>query len=160
MGRSHAAIIALLKKHGLTDLTDHDAFFDLFYDEGLRFDYMLAFKKLTRCLNVVFPAQQALEYMDDYQALTEINVLAGKHFRDQRLSMKGIPPKLRAITDEHLESRGIDIKGSIESKWSNADWRKFGSPSDSWFLRRIRVGRRARCATGTSPGRTRRSCRA
>ena len=110
LGYSHAAIMALLKKHGLTDLTDHDAFFDVFYDEDLRFDYMLAFRKLTRCLNVVFPARQALEYMDDYQALTEINVLAGKHFRDQRLSMKGIPPKLRAITDEHLESKGIEVK--------------------------------------------------
>ena len=45
---SHAAIMDLLKKHGLTDLTDHDAFFDLFYDEDLRFDFMLAFKKLTQ----------------------------------------------------------------------------------------------------------------
>ena len=107
---SHKAIMALLKKHGLTDLTDHDAFFDIFYDEDLRFDYMLAFKKLTKCLNLVFPARQALEFMDDYQALTEINVLAGKHFRDQRLSMKGIPPKLRAITDKHLASKGIDIQ--------------------------------------------------
>jgi type I restriction enzyme R subunit len=107
---SHAAIMALLKKHGLTDFADHDAFFDVFYDEDLRFDFMLAFKKLTRCLNLVFPAKEALDYMPDYQALTEINVLAGKHFRDGRLSMKGIPPKLRAITDVYLESRGIDVK--------------------------------------------------
>jgi type I restriction enzyme R subunit len=107
---SHAAIMDLLKKHGLTDLTDHDAFFDLFYDEDLRFDYMQAFKKLTRCLNLVFPARQALDYMADYQALTEINVLAGKHFRDERLSMKGIPPKLRSITDAYLESKGIEVK--------------------------------------------------
>jgi type I restriction enzyme R subunit len=48
--------------------------------------------------------------VDDYNALTEINILAGKHFRDSRLSMKGIPPKLRAIADEHLESKGIEIK--------------------------------------------------
>ncbi|MDD5006948.1 MAG: type I restriction endonuclease subunit R [Syntrophorhabdaceae bacterium] len=107
---SHAAIMALLKKHGLTDLSDHDAFFDLFYDEDLRFDYMLAFKKVTKCLNVVFPARQALDYMDDYKALTEINVLAGKHFRDESLSMKGIPSKLRSITDTYLESKGIDVK--------------------------------------------------
>ena len=40
----------------------------------------------------------------------EINVLAGKHFRDERLSMKGIPPKLRAITDQYLESKNIDQK--------------------------------------------------
>jgi len=71
---------------------------------------MLAFKKLTKCLNLVYPARQALDYIDDYQTLTEINVLACKHFRDERLSMKGIPPKLRAITDAYLESRGIDIK--------------------------------------------------
>ena len=107
---SHSAIMALLKKHGLTDLADHDAFFDVFYDEDLRFDFMLAFKQLTKCLNLVFPARQALDYMADYQTLVEINVLAGKHFRDGRLSMKGIPLKLRAITDQHLESKGIDIK--------------------------------------------------
>jgi type I restriction enzyme R subunit len=107
---SYTTIMDLLKKYGLTDLTDHDAFFDLFYDEDIRFDYMLAFKKLTRCLNLVFPARQALDYMADYKALTEINVLAGKHFRDERLSMKGIPPKLRSITDEYLESKGIEVK--------------------------------------------------
>jgi type I restriction enzyme R subunit len=110
LSASHAAVMDLLKKHGLTDLTDHDAFFDLFYDEDLRFEYLLAFKQLTRCLNLVFPARQALDYMADYQALTEINVLAEKHLRDERLSMKGIPPKLRGITDAYLESRGIEVK--------------------------------------------------
>ena len=48
--------------------------------------------------------------MADYQALTAINVLAAKHFRDERLSMKGIPPKLRGITDAYLESKGIEVK--------------------------------------------------
>jgi len=107
---SHSEIMDLLKKHGLTDLTDHDAFFDVFYDEDLRFDYMQAFKDFTRCMNLVFPARQALDYMGDYNALSEINVLAGKHFRDQRLSMTGIPPKLRAITDQYLASKSIDQK--------------------------------------------------
>ena len=107
---SHAAIMALLERHGLTDLTDHDAFYDVFYDEDLRFDYMQAFRKFTKCLNLVFPARQALEFLDDYNALAAINVLAGKHLRDGRLSMKGIPSKLRAITDTYLESKGIDQK--------------------------------------------------
>jgi type I restriction enzyme, R subunit len=107
---SHAAIMDLLKKHGLTDLTDHDAFFDVFYDEDIRFEFILAFKRLTKALNLVFPARQALDYMHDYQALTEINILSGKHFRDGRLSMKGIPPKLRAIADDHLQSKGIEVK--------------------------------------------------
>jgi len=110
LAAAHAQIMALLKKHGLTDLNDHDAVFDVFYDEDVRFAFMLAFKKLTRALNTLFPAKEALAYMADYQALTEINILAGKHFRDARLSMQGIPPKLRAIADAHLRSKGIDTK--------------------------------------------------
>ncbi|QSI78776.1 type I restriction endonuclease subunit R [Niveibacterium microcysteis] len=104
------AIMALLEKHGLTDLFDHDAFFDLFYDEDIRFEFMLAYKKLTRSLDLVFPAKEALDYLSTYNALTEVNVMAGRHLNDQRMSMAGIPPKLRAITDQYLESKGIDQK--------------------------------------------------
>jgi uncharacterized Ntn-hydrolase superfamily protein len=50
-----------LKAHSLTDLTDHDAFFDLFYDEDLRFEFMSLFRTFTKCLNVVFPAKEALD---------------------------------------------------------------------------------------------------
>ncbi len=107
---SHAAIMDFLKAHGLTDLEDHDAFFDIFYDEDLRFEYITLFKKFTKCLNLVFPAKEALEFMAYYERLSEINVLAEKHLRDGRLSMKGIPPKLRNITDAFLESRGIKVK--------------------------------------------------
>ena len=106
--RSHTEIMALLEEHGLTDLTDYDAFFDVFYDEDLRFDYMQAFKKFTKCLNLIFPSRQALKSMSDYNVLSEINILASKHFRDERLSMKGIPPKLRAITDRYLKSKSIE----------------------------------------------------
>ena len=106
----HRAIVEMLAEEGLTDLTDIDAFFDLFYDEDIRFEFMLAFKQFTRSLNLVFPAKEALSYMSYYQTLTEINVLAGSHFRDARMSMKGIPAKLRAITDAYLVSKGIDLK--------------------------------------------------
>jgi type I restriction enzyme R subunit len=106
----YKAIMELLGKYGLTDLNDHDAFFDLFYDEDIRFEFMLAYKKLTRSLDLVFPAKEALAYLATYNVLTEINVLAGRHLNDQRLSMKGIPPKLRAITDQYLASKGVDQK--------------------------------------------------
>ena len=107
---SHEAIMALLNENGLTDLTDHDAFFDVFYDEDLRFEFMSRFKEFTRNLNLVFPAKEALDFIGDYEVFSEINVLASKHFRDARLSMKGIPPKLRKIADEFLESRGVNVK--------------------------------------------------
>jgi len=103
-------IMDLLKKHGLTDLTDHDAFFDIFYSEDIRFEFVSLFKQFTHSMNLVFPAKEALDFMGDYNALTEINVMASKHFRDARLSMKGIPLKLRGLTDKYLESKGIDVK--------------------------------------------------
>ena len=100
----------MLKKHGLGDFSDPDAFFDLFYDEDIRFEYILKFKKLTRAFNLVLPRKEALDYFADYQNFSEINELAHKHFRDSRLSMRGIPAKLRAIADEYLKSKGVDQK--------------------------------------------------
>jgi type I restriction enzyme R subunit len=106
----HKAVMDLLAKNGLTNFNDPDAFYDLFYDEDMRFEYMLAFHKLTKSLDLVFPRKEALDFLHDYQKLTEINVLAASHLNDQRLSMKGIPPKLRAITDAYLVSKGIEHK--------------------------------------------------
>lgn len=110
LNNSHAEILALLKKHGLGDFSDHDACYDLFYDEDLRFQFLALFKQFTKNLNLVFPAKEALDYLSDYEALAELQALACKHLRDGRLSMKGVPPKLRQIVDTYLESKGIDLK--------------------------------------------------
>jgi len=108
--KAHNDIWDFLKKQGLEDLTDSDAFFDIFYDEDIRFEYIELYKKLTSCFNTVLPRREALEFLHDWKAFTEINALANKHFRDGRFSMKGIPPKLRNIADEYLISKGIEQK--------------------------------------------------
>jgi type I restriction enzyme R subunit len=105
--QAHREIWALLQRYGLRDFSDPDAFFDLFYDEDIRFEYILAFKELTRAMDAVFPRKEALDFWPDYHSFVEINALAQRHLHDQRLSMKGIPAKLRAIADEHLISRGV-----------------------------------------------------
>jgi type I restriction enzyme R subunit len=108
--KAHNDIWDFLKKQGLEDLTDSDAFFDIFYDEDIRFEYIELYNKLTSCFNTVLPRKEALEFLHDWKAFTEINALANKHFRDGRFSMKGIPPKLRNIADEYLISKGIEQK--------------------------------------------------
>lgn len=107
---AHRALWELLREHGLNDFSDPDAFFDLFYDEDIRFAYILAFKSLTQAFNVVLPRKEALDYLGDYQSFVKINELASRHLHDRRLSMRGIPDKLRAITDAFLVSEGIDVK--------------------------------------------------
>lgn len=106
--KAHQDIWNFLKVYGLEDLSDSDAFFDVFYDEDIRFEYIKLYNKLTSCFNTVLPRKEALEFFNDWKVFTEINALANKHFRDGRFSMKGIPPKLRAIADEYLISKGIE----------------------------------------------------
>ncbi len=106
--KAHKDIWDFLKVYGLEDLSDSDAFFDVFYDEDIRFEYIKLYNTLTSCFNTVLPRKEALEFFNDWKAFTEINALANKHFRDGRFSMKGIPPKLRAIADKYLISKGID----------------------------------------------------
>ena len=104
----HKDIWEYLKQQGLEDLSDSDAFFDVFYDEDIRFEYIKLYKKLTTCFNDVLPRKEALDFFNDWKAFTEINELALKHLRDGRFSMKGIPPKLRGIADEFLKSKGLE----------------------------------------------------
>lgn len=108
--QAHREIMAFLQKYGLTDISDSDAFFDLFYDEEVRFEYILLFQKLTRAFNNVMPRKEALEMWQDYLNFSAVNELAYRHLKDSRISMRGIPPKLRAITDEFLISKGIEQK--------------------------------------------------
>jgi type I restriction enzyme R subunit len=107
---AHKEVWKIFKEQGIADLSDSDAFYDLFYDEDIRFKFIDAYRKFMRAIDNVFPRKEALDYVKDMFRLTEINVLAGQHFRDSRLSMKGIPAKLRSITDEYLKSQGIDQK--------------------------------------------------
>ena len=108
--QAHRDILEFLKQHGLNDITDSDAFFDLFYDEEIRFEYILLFQKLTRAFNNVMPRKEALDIWQDYLNFSAVNELAYRHLKDSRISMRGIPPKLRVIADEFLVSKGIEQK--------------------------------------------------
>jgi len=107
---THKELWQIFREQGIEDLSDADAFYDLFYDEDIRFKFIDAYRKFMKAIGNVFPRKEALDYVKDMFRFSEINVLAGQHFRDSRMSMKGIPAKLRSITDEFLRSEGIDQK--------------------------------------------------
>jgi len=107
---AHREMWKFLETQNISDLSDYDSFYDLFYDENYRFEYIQKYKHFAKALDAVFPKKEALDYMKDFQLFSEINVMASKHLRDQRISMKGVPDKLRKIVDEYLISKGIDQK--------------------------------------------------
>ncbi|MEM7183646.1 MAG: HsdR family type I site-specific deoxyribonuclease [Spirochaetota bacterium] len=110
LNASYAAIQNFFTEAGITDITDLDAFYDTCYEEDIRFEFIKLFKELTRNYNAIFPSKYALDYKQDYQSLVELNVMAERHFHDSRFSMRGIPPKLRAIADVYLRSKNIQQK--------------------------------------------------
>jgi type I restriction enzyme, R subunit len=107
---AHKEAMDFVHGFGIEDLDDFDAFHDLFYDEDLRFKFIDLYKKLSKAMDVVLPNPKALDYMKDYFWLSDVNVQAGKYLRDNRMNMKGVSDKLRAITDAYLLSKGIDQK--------------------------------------------------
>lgn len=107
---AHKDIWELLKENGIDDLNDIDAIFDVFYDEKVRFDFLMKFRLFSSQLDKVYPSAKALDYEPDFRRFSAVCELAKKHFRDGRMSMKGIPAKLRSIADDYLISKGINVK--------------------------------------------------
>ncbi|MEM5778050.1 MAG: HsdR family type I site-specific deoxyribonuclease [Candidatus Aenigmatarchaeota archaeon] len=120
---AHQKMIEFFEKYNIKNLKDYDSVFDVFYDEDIRFEFIEKFRKFAKALDVVFPKKEALTYLSDFKIFSEINILASKHLRDNRLSMKGVPEKLRKIADEYLISKGIDQKvppiSIIDAKFSD-----------------------------------------
>ena len=100
----------IFESNGIADYSDPDDIFNLFYDEDIRFKFTEAFKRFSTALDNEFPRKEALDYIKDLNRFAEINTLASQHFRDQRMSMKGVSSKLRKVTDEFLKSKGIETK--------------------------------------------------
>lgn len=107
---AYQQLLALATTHDLPDLTDLDAWYELFYDEDFRFEFSAKFLKFARALDALYPHKEALDYEADLKEFAQLNVMAGRHYHDERLSLKGVPAKLRAILDEYLVAHGIEQK--------------------------------------------------
>jgi len=107
---AHDELKDVFESNGLSYYSDPDDIFNLFYDEDIRHNFTEAFSRFSKALDNVFPRKEALDYIKDLNRFAEINTLASQHFRDQRMSMKGVSDKLRKVTDEFLKSKGIETK--------------------------------------------------
>src|SRR5258706_9291129 len=61
--QAHKEIMELVKQYGIVDLNDFDAFYDLFYNEEVRFNFIQKFKKLSKTFDVVLPDPKALDFL-------------------------------------------------------------------------------------------------
>lgn len=107
---AHSALIKVFEDNGISIYSEADDIFNLFYDDDIRHKFTEAFSRFAKAIDNVFPRKEALDFLKDLTRFTEINTLAAQHFRDQKMSMKGVSEKLRKVTDEFLKSKGIKTK--------------------------------------------------
>ncbi|MFZ1292523.1 MAG: HsdR family type I site-specific deoxyribonuclease [Melioribacteraceae bacterium] len=110
LNSAHNDLKKVFEENGLSLYSNADDIFNLFYDEDIRYNFTEAFSRFSKALDNIFPRKEALDYLQDLNRFAEINTLASEHFRDQRMSMKGVSDKLRSVTDEFLKSKGITTK--------------------------------------------------
>ena len=107
---AHKELQKVFEDNGISVYSDADDIFNLFYNEDIRYNFTEAFNHFAKALDNLFPRKEALDYLPDLNRFAEINTLAAQHFRDERMSMKGVSEKLRRVTDEFLKSKGIKTK--------------------------------------------------
>ncbi len=107
---AHFELNKVFEEKGLSVYSDPDDIFNFLYDEDIRHDFTEAFNRFSKALDNLFPRKEALDYIKDLNRFAEINTLAAQHFRDKKMSMKGVSEKLRKVTDEFLKSKGIETK--------------------------------------------------
>lgn len=107
---SHKALIDYFTNKGLSEYSDPDDIYNIFYDETIRSGFTEVFSRFSKALDNIFPKKEALDYIPELNRFAEIQALAAQHFRDKKMSMKGVSEKLRSVTDAYLKSKGISTK--------------------------------------------------
>jgi type I restriction enzyme R subunit len=88
-----------------------EASIDLLRDEKLRAQFHVALKKYLALLDTVLPRPEALPYVNDARTLAYIQARARQRYRgDEPILGSEVGAKVRALINEHIESRGIDQK--------------------------------------------------
>ena len=98
---------AFIEEQG-ADIDDWDVWFELFYDEEIRFKFLELFKAYEKHLDALYPAAVALDFIEEFQNYSILYIQAMEYEEDE--SKKINSKKLQAIVDEYLVSKGIDIK--------------------------------------------------
>lgn len=95
-----------------------DDWYAEFYDDELRYEFLMLFKEYTQYLDELYPSEKAVAFIDEFKKLRDLHVQALEYEEDNsyRIDSK----KLQSIIDEHLISKGIKQKVAPIEVFSDA----------------------------------------
>jgi len=96
-----------IEEQGIS-IDDLETWFEMFYDEEIRFKFLELFKEYEKNLDTLYPAAVALDFVEEFKAYSALHTQAMEYEEDE--SKKINSKKLQTIIDEYLVSKGIEIK--------------------------------------------------
>jgi type I restriction enzyme R subunit len=90
------------------DIDDYDAWYELFYDEDVRFEFMLLYKEFKKLLDILYPAEEANEFVKKFKKYSVLYYQAKEYDEENENVIDS--NKLQKIVDEYLISKGIEPK--------------------------------------------------
>jgi type I restriction enzyme R subunit len=106
----HHRVVGLFIDRGIEDIEDTEVCLELLRDERLRAEFTVKLKYFLSTLDLVLPRPEALPFVKDAKTLAFIQTRARNRYRTGgRPIGKEVGEKIRALIDEYVTSKGIDL---------------------------------------------------
>lgn len=90
------------------EIDDYDAWYELFYDEDIRFEFINLYKEFQKYLDTLYPAKEANEFVEKFKEYSPLYYQAKQYEENNGHIIDS--KKLQKIVDEYLISKGINPK--------------------------------------------------
>lgn len=90
------------------DIDDYDAWYELFYDEDIRFEFISLYKEFQKLLDILYPAKEASEFIEKFKEYSILYYQAKEYNEEGGTVIDS--NKLQKVVDEYLISKEIEPK--------------------------------------------------
>ena len=91
------------------DIEDTEACLQTLEDDDIRIEFMNAYKRFSKLMDIVLPDPMANPHKEDLERLSEIFARAKERYRDDSMNLEGCGEKVRDLIQTHIQSKGIDV---------------------------------------------------
>ncbi|MBS8122503.1 type I restriction endonuclease subunit R [Candidatus Vampirococcus lugosii] len=111
LDEKYRKVVQIFEENGIKSFDtneDIDLCIDLLEDVSLRAKFTVAYRKLSKSIDIVSPDKAILKYINNYKAFGFILFSAKNRYRDNQLNIIGTGKKVKKLIDKYITSQGID----------------------------------------------------
>jgi len=104
-------VVQIFKENDIKQFStneDIDLCIDLLEDVAIRAKFTVAYKQLSKSIDIVSPDKAVLKYINDFKTFGFILFSARNRYRDRQLNILGTGNKVKALIDKYVTSKWIN----------------------------------------------------